>query len=129
MGNILDKWHADTEAARAREMERRARTGFSDPWWDAPHYTRRWLKEVEVTDDPEGELIAGMRADPDLPHHFWGLKQMRLYARRKSGGDEAVMAAVLGVWRRYKKWCRQKLGWSDIFPASRGRHSRPSVWW
>ena len=94
------------DAAKAWEADRCARTGIADPWWDAPHYVKAWLKNAEVTDDPEGDLIADMRADPDILHHFWGLKQMRRYVWLKSRGDKLIMAAVPGVWRRYRKWGR-----------------------
>jgi len=102
-------------AARAREMERRVRTGLPDPWWDAPHYVRAWLKQEiqELSDDGVEcveRLIIAMRADPDIPHHFPTAKYMREYVRRMSKGDrvddELAMAAVPSVWRRYRKWGR-----------------------
>jgi hypothetical protein len=110
MEPATSKWHAAHaafEAARARELERRERTGYCDGWWDAPYYVQHWLKQEIATDDPEGDLMADMRADPDLPHHFPTLKRMRDYARLRSRGDPLVMAAVPSVWRRYRKWGRR----------------------
>jgi hypothetical protein len=104
------KWYAARaafEAARARELERRERTGYCDGWWDAPHYVQHWLKHETEADGTEGELMADMRADPDLPHHFPTLKRMRDYVRLKSKGDPLAMATVLDIWRRYRKWGRR----------------------
>jgi hypothetical protein len=88
--------------------------GTGDPWHDAPNYTCHWLRRAKVTDDPEGDLIADMRTDLDIPHLFPTFKHMRDYVSRKSRGDPLILAAVPGVWRRYRKWCRQSLGWTDF---------------
>jgi len=86
---------------------------YPDPWRDAPNYTRQWLKRAKITDDPEGDLIADMRTDPDIPHLFINRKRMRDYVRFKAG-DPAILAAVPGVWRRYRKWLRESVGWKDF---------------
>jgi hypothetical protein len=103
MGNVLEQWHAEVAAAKTREAERRARTGIVDPWWDAPHYVRAWLQGAEVTEDPEGNLIAAMRADPDIPHHFPSTKSLRQQGRCRG------TAAALAVWRRYWQWGKRRV--------------------
>jgi hypothetical protein len=99
--DLLEEWH------KQAEWEKAERIRTLDPWHDAPNYTAHWLNQAQVTDDPEGDLIADMRTDPDIPHLFPTLKAMRAYVGRKSRNDPLVMAAVLGVWRRYRAWCRR----------------------
>jgi phytoene dehydrogenase-like protein len=51
-----------------------------------------WLKCARVTDDPEGDLVADMRRDPDRPRTFTSLKALRGYIGFKShdGTDQAA---------------------------------------
>jgi hypothetical protein len=107
--DLWEQRYAAFEAAKARELERRQRTGYCDGWWDAPHYVKAWLKQARITDEPEGDLVTDMRTDPEIPHHFPTLKRMRDYVRLKSRGDRLIMAAVPGVWRRYRKWIRERV--------------------
>lgn len=65
-------------------------------------YSRKWLESMGVTDDPEGDLVADMLRDPDLPPLFLSMKMMRNYILDHGGCREAV-EAVPGVWQRYKK--------------------------
>jgi hypothetical protein len=111
MENILDQHRVNLATARAREMERRARTGVLDPWWDAPHYVRMWLKRKIPKGTPESvaNLIVAMRADPDIPHHFPSTKSLRGYVRVTSKGDAVAVAAALNVWRRYWQWGKRRL--------------------
>jgi len=109
MNNILEQWDAKLAVGKAREAKRRARTGIADPWWDAPHYVEAWLRSAEVTRGPEGDLIAAMRADPDIPHHFPSAKSLRQYVQVTSEGDAVAMAAALAVWRRYWQWGKRRL--------------------
>jgi len=67
-----------------------------------------WLKQAEVTDDPEGDLISDMRADPDRPATFDSLEALRSYVGFKNHHDREVLASVPGAWRRYEAWCSRR---------------------
>jgi hypothetical protein len=107
----IDQRRKTLAVARVRETERRTRTGIPDPWWDAPHYVRLWLGRKIPKDTPKSvaNLIATMRADPDIPHHFPSTKSLREYVRVTSKGDAVAMAAALNVWRRYWQWGKRRL--------------------
>jgi hypothetical protein len=113
----------DLDTARIRENERRARTGLSDPWWDAPHCVREWLKTedlaVSLAGSPADDLIAYMQADPDVPHHFPSQKYLRNYVqnRQKQTCADLDMAAMPGVYARYYKWGKHRS--PPLFNASR----------
>lgn len=66
------------------------------------NYSRKWLEGMVVTDNPEGDLVADMLRDPNLPPLFLSIKMMRNHILDHGGCPEAV-AAVPGVWQRYKK--------------------------
>jgi hypothetical protein len=66
--------------------------------------TSEWLAVARITNDPEGDLIADMRTDRDIPGLFGNLKAMHDYVSFKSRGDPKILAAVPGVWRRYRRW-------------------------
>lgn len=77
--------------------------------------TAAWLSRARITDDPEGDLIADMRAElrrgADIPGLFPNVAAMRAYLRSRGACPEAL-AAVPGVWRRYRKWLdRHALTW------------------
>ncbi|HEY5125751.1 MAG TPA: hypothetical protein VIJ35_00360 [Bradyrhizobium sp.] len=69
--------------------------------------TAAWLSRAHVTDDPEGDLIADMRSElrrgSDMPALFPNMASMREYLRRQGACPEAL-AAVPGVWQRYRNW-------------------------
>jgi hypothetical protein len=69
-----------------------------------------WLERARVTDDPEGDLVADMRRDPDRPRTFTSLKALRGYIGFKSHYDPAVLASVPGAWRRYRRSFGRKRG-------------------
>jgi hypothetical protein len=66
-------------------------------------WTKAFLAKTRVTDTPAGDLIADMRADPDIPELFKSLDAMKDYFRSRGACREA-MAEVPGVWRRYRAW-------------------------
>ncbi len=77
--------------------------------------TAAWLALARATDDPEGDLIADMRAElrrgADLPAVFSNKAEMLNYLRSRGACREAL-AAVPGVWRRYRNWLdRHCLTW------------------
>jgi hypothetical protein len=79
-----------------------------------------WLSCARVTDNPEGDLIADMRAElrrgADMPGSFRNIVEMRGYLRSR-GACREVLAAVPGVWRRYRNWVdRNGAGWSEEPP-------------
>ena len=67
------------------------------------HAVREWLSRSRVTDTPEGDLIADMRADKDIPRLFSNIDEMRSYLLSKGAGHGAL-SAVPAVWRRYRSW-------------------------
>jgi hypothetical protein len=66
------------------------------------NFTRQWLARARITDNPEGDLIADMRADPDIPPLFHNIDEMRGYLARK-GACIPAMEAVRKVWPRYRR--------------------------
>jgi hypothetical protein len=70
-----------------------------------------WLERARVTDDPEGDFVADMRADmrinSDRPQTFTSLRALRCYVSLR-GGDREVLAAVSAAWRRYRRWLGRK---------------------
>jgi hypothetical protein len=62
-----------------------------------------WLARERITDNTEGDLIADMRNDIDLPSLFPNIAAMREYLRSRGACPEAL-AAVPRVWRRYRRW-------------------------
>jgi hypothetical protein len=80
--------------------------------------TAAWLSRARATDDPEGDLIADMRSElrrgVDVPALFPNMASMRHYLRDRGACPEAL-AAVPGVWRRYRSWVdRNCRTWCDI---------------
>lgn len=79
--------------------------------------TAVWLTRAHVTDDPEGDLIADMRAElrrgAEVPALFPNMVSMQDYLRSRGACPEAL-AAVPGVWRRYRRWVdRHGATWRD----------------
>jgi hypothetical protein len=72
--------------------------------------TAAWLVRARVTDDPEGDLIADMRSElrrsVEVPALFPNMAAMRDYLVGR-GASREVLAAVPGVWRRYRRWVDQ----------------------
>jgi hypothetical protein len=54
-----------------------------------------WLRRKipKGTSEPVVNLIAAMRADPDIPHHFPSTKSLREYVRVTSKGNAVAVAA------------------------------------
>jgi hypothetical protein len=48
-----------------------------------------------------------MQTDRDIPGLFGNLQAMHDYVSFKSRGDPKILAAVPGVWRRYRRWLDQ----------------------
>ena len=69
-------------------------------------FVRVWLEAARITCDPQGDVIADMRDDPDVPALFVNIKEMRHYLHSKGARPEAL-AAVPGVWRRYTSWLKR----------------------
>jgi hypothetical protein len=47
---------------------------------------------ARITDDPEGDLIADMQTDRDIPGLFGNLKAMHDFVSFKSRGDPKILA-------------------------------------
>ena len=78
-----------------------------------------WLMSSRITDTPEGDLIADMKAEwrrgAEMPDLFSNIEDMRGYLRRHGPCPEAL-AVVPGVWRRYCNWLDQHgMSWSEVF--------------
>jgi hypothetical protein len=75
--------------------------------------TAAFLACARATDNPEGDLIADMRrelrAGVDMPEVFHSQRELQSYLRGKGACAEAL-AAVPGVWRRYRSWLDRN-GW------------------
>lgn len=72
-------------------------------WTATMSWTKAWLAVAKRSDDPEGDLIADMARDPNIPILFHNIESMRAYLHDKGACREAI-AAVPRVWRRYRRW-------------------------
>lgn len=122
---LWDGWYTDRALAEQirDELERRlsgasvhlvarlARRGAVADTQNTP--VRAWLARARITDDPEGDFIADMRGERDLPYLFRNIEHMRTYLWLRGACFEA-QAAVPGVWRRYDRWLsRHGMDWSS----------------
>jgi len=64
---------------------------------------KMFLSTARITDDIQGDLIADMKRDNDLPNDFSEPDQLRRYIKDRRACDGAT-DAVAGVWRRYRNW-------------------------
>lgn len=67
------------------------------------NWTKAWLANARITDDPVGDVIADLKRDPNVPRLFHNAEEMRNYIRSRQGCREAI-AAVSAVWKRYRRW-------------------------
>jgi hypothetical protein len=69
------------------------------------NWTKAWLAEAKVTDNPVGDLIADMRrdADPKLPEDFPSVSHLKSYLYLRGACREAL-AVARTAWRRYRAW-------------------------
>jgi hypothetical protein len=68
-----------------------------------PNWTKAWLAKARITNNPEGDLIADMRRDPDIPRLFRSRAEMRDYIKGKGACREALLV-VTKVWLRYRRF-------------------------
>jgi hypothetical protein len=80
-----------------------------------------WVQSARVTGSPEGDLVADMRGDSGLPELFPNIGAMRRYLENKGACQEAL-AAVPGVWRRYRRW--QRIATGTVDPAAYSERHR-----
>jgi hypothetical protein len=63
---------------------------------DEKNFVKAWLAKARITENPEGDLIADMRRDKDIPRTFPSLDAMRTYLMHKNAPARWMLFHVFG---------------------------------